>query len=126
MEKELENFGKPSPSSSIYLPRRLKRQPTEPSNGGVRFCGGSARAKLRLAIRIKGKEAGSGCLIKGWGHLNLDRNPRKFGFDSVNLPLTLGTVTMEAKRNATDKRGPVVSVTREGENAAAAALGRPT
>jgi hypothetical protein len=93
MEKKLENFGKPSPSSSIYLPRRLKWQATEPTNGGVGFCGGSGRAKLQLETQVKRKEAGLDLAYIGLGHLNLDRNPEKLGFDSVNLPLASGSVT---------------------------------
>jgi hypothetical protein len=80
-------------SSPICLPRRLKRPPTSPSNGGVGACGGSARAKLRLETRVKRKETGLALAYMGLGHLNLDRNPEKISFDSVKIEFVTGSVT---------------------------------
>jgi hypothetical protein len=80
-------------SSPICLPRRLKRPPTNPSNGSVGACGGSARAKLRLEPRVKRKETGSALAYMWLGHLNLDRNPEKIGFDSVKIEFVTGLVT---------------------------------
>jgi hypothetical protein len=73
-------------SSRICLPRRLKRPTKSPSNG-------SARAKLRLEIRVKRKEIGSALAYMGLGHLNLDRNPGKIDFDSVKIEFVTGSVT---------------------------------
>jgi hypothetical protein len=46
------------------------------------------------------------------GHLNLDRNPEKLGFDSVNLPLASGSVTTWGRRSGWQRVLPI-SDTRE-------------
>jgi hypothetical protein len=80
-------------SSPICLPRRFRRPTTSPSNSGVGTCGGSARAKPRLEIRVKRKEIGAVLAYMGLGYLNLDQNPRKIEFDSVKIELMTSSVT---------------------------------
>jgi hypothetical protein len=57
------------------------------------ICGGSAREKPRLEIRVKRKEIGAVLAYMGLGYLNLDQNPRKIEFDSVKIELMTSSVT---------------------------------
>jgi hypothetical protein len=85
-------------SSPICLSRRFRRPRTSPSNGGVGTCGGSARAKLRLEIRVKRKDIGAALAYMGLGHLNLGQNPGKIEFDSVKIEFMTGSVTTRSRR----------------------------
>jgi hypothetical protein len=80
------------------------------------FCGGSARAKLRLEIWIKGKEASSGCLKKRQGMTTLP-NPGEIGHGNKNLARRI-RVELEAEEEDTVAWGSDVSGTKK-ESAAA-------
>jgi hypothetical protein len=75
-----------------------------PNNGGVGTCGGSARAKLRLEIRVKQRDIGAALAYMGLGHLNLGQNPRKIvhdrlGYDTEEKTrLTVGSARQRSKR----------------------------
>jgi hypothetical protein len=48
---------------------------------------------LRLETRVKQKETGLALAYMGLGHLNLDRNPKKIGFDLMKIEFVTGSVT---------------------------------